>query len=101
MKSYDGRGEENYAGKALVEHFEVEDARGFVNMFYSGKLGQSELVSVFNAVVKEADAGDATAVTIMNHAVKELALHAKSVIKALGFDKKHSRSRYVEWCSMH
>jgi N-acetylglucosamine kinase-like BadF-type ATPase len=88
MKSYDGRGEKTTLEKALVEHFEVEDARGFVDMFYSGKLGQRELVSVFNAVVKEAGAGDATAVTIMNNAVKELALHAKSVIKALGFDKK-------------
>ncbi len=88
MKSYDGRGEKTSLENALVVCFGLNDAREFVDLFYSGKLDQKELVRIFRCAVDESKKGDAVSLKILKEAREELFLHAKAVIEKLELERK-------------
>lgn len=85
LRSFDGRGPTTALEPAVAEHFQLHDAGGIKELYYSHQIGDPDLARLVPVVAKVAAAGDAVAVSILIDAGKELGLAAATVIRRMGW----------------
>lgn len=88
VKSYDGRRDKTILEELVCRHFNIESISELKNFVYNPPLSKIEVAQLAKLASEALESGDDVAQMIFDHAIDELELLVKPVVKKLGLEQQ-------------